>query len=180
MLLSSSGSSSSQGEESGTDDHDDFWSTVKSGAETAPAYQKAMHTAASPDNQTFEWAAPSASGSVLPPGEAYRQGSGGGARSQGRESRAGATHGGNNGYITEPAFDMSHPLHLSPVRKISVRMYNGTMLVDIRQYYKAGDCDPRPLAKGISLTVPQYAKLKEVIPMVDDMIRAQGADPDGV
>lgn len=97
----------------------------------------------------------------------------------GQAYRTNTTPDSDHIYKTPPVFDMSHGTHLSPVRKVEVRSFNGRLLVDIRQHYKDAGGSIRPGTKGMALTVAQYTRLKAAIPIIDDMIRAHGEDPYG-
>ncbi|XP_065059609.1 activated RNA polymerase II transcriptional coactivator p15-like [Rhopilema esculentum] len=52
-------------------------------------------------------------------------------------------------------------------RKVSINNFKGRLLVDIREYYETDDGTEKPGKKGISLSVDQWKKLKEIIPKVD-------------
>ncbi|KAI9144217.1 transcriptional Coactivator p15-domain-containing protein [Paraphysoderma sedebokerense] len=56
-----------------------------------------------------------------------------------------------------------------PKKRVTVRKWKGKTYVDIREFYEQ-DGDLKPGKKGISLTLEQYIKLKEVLPAVDDAI----------
>ncbi|EEC47261.1 predicted protein [Phaeodactylum tricornutum CCAP 1055/1] len=51
---------------------------------------------------------------------------------------------------------------LSKTRRVTVRQFKGTTLVDIREYYEKGD-KLMPGKKGISLTLDQFNEFKDVI-----------------
>ncbi|XP_033125200.1 activated RNA polymerase II transcriptional coactivator p15-like [Anneissia japonica] len=59
---------------------------------------------------------------------------------------------------------------LSRTRFVNVREFKGKVLIDIREYYEAGG-EMKPGKKGISLSVDQWKKLKEVVDDVDDSIK---------
>ncbi|RUS15857.1 transcriptional Coactivator p15-domain-containing protein [Endogone sp. FLAS-F59071] len=59
---------------------------------------------------------------------------------------------------------------LTGKRRVTVRQYKDIPMVDIREYYGGAE-DPKPGAKGISLTLEQYEKLKELIPEIDAAIQ---------
>lgn len=168
-------SSSTQG-----GDHDDFWSSVKNAAETTSAYQQATdaditaHTDVRQVNVAHERPMTrSPNSSPYPrPGSSF---------SYSESSEARSSDGGyDRGVHRRPVFNMGHPLHLSPVRKVGVRVYQETLLVDIRQHFRGEDGKIWPTSKGISLTVPQYVRLKSCLSVIDDLIRAGGGNPDGV
>lgn len=133
--------------------HDDFWSSVTSAAQTTPAYQNV----ASVEGSNWE--------GQLPPGQAYQIPT----NNHGPDDRPSPP---------PPSFDMSSPLHLSPTRRIDVRNFNDILLIDIRQFYKDQSGNVKPGTKGISMTVPQYVRLKAALATVDARIREHGGDPD--
>lgn len=59
---------------------------------------------------------------------------------------------------------------LGKKRKISINEFKGRKLIDIREFYEADDGTEKPGRKGISLSVDQWNKLKELIPKVDKAI----------
>ncbi|GMM28067.1 hypothetical protein DAMA08_007830 [Martiniozyma asiatica (nom. inval.)] len=54
-------------------------------------------------------------------------------------------------------------------RRITVRQFKGSTLIDIREYYKKDD-EWKPGSKGISLTPDQWAILAECAPEVSKAI----------
>ena len=69
-------------------------------------------------------------------------------------------------------------VELSHKKRLTVREYKGSVLIDIREYYEDRKTDEmKPGKKGISLTFDQYETLKAVIgsEMIDKEIdRMQG------
>lgn len=62
----------------------------------------------------------------------------------------------------EPIFE------LSGKRRVTVRKFRSSTLIDIREYYEdKASGEDRPGKKGISLTRDQYEKLKELLPEID-------------
>lgn len=62
----------------------------------------------------------------------------------------------------EPTFE------LSGKRRVTVRKFRSSILIDIREYYEdKASGEDRPGKKGISLTKEQYEKLKELMPEID-------------
>ena len=61
---------------------------------------------------------------------------------------------------------------LSGKRRVSVRKFRSSILIDIREYYEdKASGEDRPGKKGISLTKDQYEKLKELIPEIDAAVK---------
>lgn len=57
---------------------------------------------------------------------------------------------------------------LSGKRRVSVRKFRSSILIDIREYYEDKEIgEDRPGKKGISLTKEQYEKLKDLMPEID-------------
>lgn len=66
----------------------------------------------------------------------------------------------------EPTFE------LSGKRRVTVRKYRSSILIDIREYYEdKASGEDRPGKKGISLTKDQYDKLKEMLPEIDAAVK---------
>ncbi|XP_071964780.1 activated RNA polymerase II transcriptional coactivator p15-like [Antedon mediterranea] len=63
-----------------------------------------------------------------------------------------------------------HKFEISRTRFVNVREFKGKVLIDIREYYEAGG-EMKPGKKGISLSVDQWNKLKEVMEDVDESIK---------
>ncbi|RUS30765.1 transcriptional Coactivator p15-domain-containing protein, partial [Jimgerdemannia flammicorona] len=59
---------------------------------------------------------------------------------------------------------------LSAKRRITLRKWKGVPMIDIREYYGNGN-DIKPGKKGISLSLDQYQKLRELIPEIDAAIK---------
>jgi len=55
-------------------------------------------------------------------------------------------------------------------RKVSINNFKGKVLIDIREYYEDSEGNEKPGKKGISLSVDQWKKLKEIMPKVDKAI----------
>lgn len=68
--------------------------------------------------------------------------------------------------------DEESSFELSGNRRVTVRKFRSSTLIDIREYYmdKASG-EERPGKKGISLTKEQYEKLKEMIPEIDAAVK---------
>ena len=61
---------------------------------------------------------------------------------------------------------------LSGTRRVTVRKFRSSILIDIREYYEDKESnEERPGKKGISLTKEQYEKLKELIPEIDTAVQ---------
>lgn len=61
---------------------------------------------------------------------------------------------------------------LSGKRRVTVRKFRSSVLIDIREYYEdKASGEERPGKKGISLTKEQYEKLKEMIPEIDAAVK---------
>lgn len=165
--------------------HDDFWTCTQSEAKSTPAYDNATRVApdAPPPTATPTATVPTGSPATggygaefstppagampqqqqqRPAGEAYRP-----------PSPGDGPHQQQQHVTPPPAFDMSSPMHLSPVRQIDVRSFKGTTLVDIRQYYTAESGTVLPTKKGISLTVAQWETLKGSIDSIDKLVQEQ-------
>lgn len=164
-------------------EHDDFWSAAKTEAKATRAYQQATQQATPAADGGDQWATPGGFGpGRMPLGEAYGPSS---VRSEGNSS-------GSPPYIPtgnpsspeeyrqpEPCFNMESSMHLSPVRQADVRMFKGTVLVDIRQYTKTPDGTTVPTKKGIALTVPQWRRLQEAMGDIDRKIEGAFGPGDG-
>lgn len=61
-------------------------------------------------------------------------------------------------------------IEISNKRFVSVRMFQGRFLVDIREYWYDDAGTRKPGKKGISLTVEQWGRLKDAIPQIDAKI----------
>ncbi|KAL0205267.1 hypothetical protein P9112_000574 [Eukaryota sp. TZLM1-RC] len=60
---------------------------------------------------------------------------------------------------------------ISSKRKVKVRSFRGSLLVDIREYYKDRTTgEEKAGSKGISLTWDQYTELLKVLPQVTDTL----------
>lgn len=61
---------------------------------------------------------------------------------------------------------------LSGKRRVTVRKFRSSILIDIREYYEdKASGEDRPGKKGISLTKEQYEKLKELLPEIDEAVK---------
>lgn len=56
-------------------------------------------------------------------------------------------------------------------RQVTVREFKGKVYVDIREFYLDNNGDLKPGKKGISLSAPQYQKLKGLIGDIDDALK---------
>ncbi|KAI6649742.1 Activated RNA polymerase II transcriptional coactivator p15-like [Oopsacas minuta] len=56
---------------------------------------------------------------------------------------------------------------LSAKRNVTISEFRGQMMVDIREFYLNDSGEQKPGKKGISLSIEQWEKLKEVIPVID-------------
>lgn len=152
----------------GGQDHDDFWTAVKTEAEATPAYQKAASIAACIGGDGVDWATPGnydATPQQRPAGEAYRP------YNNGPAMQASPQH--EHKYNQEPIFDMESSMHLSPTRQVVVKSFQGKLLVNIRQFFKTADGEVLPTKKGISLTVEQWRRLQAAIHDIDNKIAEQ-------
>ncbi len=62
---------------------------------------------------------------------------------------------------------------LSTRRRITLRKFKSNILIDIREFYEDRSTgEELPGKKGISLTVEQFLKFKELIPMIEASIEA--------
>ena len=61
---------------------------------------------------------------------------------------------------------------LSGKRRVTVRKYRSSVLIDIREYYEdKASGEERPGKKGISLSKEQFEKLKELMPEIDEAVK---------
>lgn len=61
---------------------------------------------------------------------------------------------------------------ISSKRRVTVRKFRSSILIDIREYYEdKASGEDRPGKKGISLTKEQYEKLKELLPEIDKAVK---------
>lgn len=147
------------------DDHDDFWSSAASPGTSDE------HDSGGPSSGVASYGASSGHGSSrrLPGGRAYQQHD-----ASSYHDPAAASYPPP----PQPAFDMSSPFHISPNRQVQVRNFEGTLLIDIRHYYREGLSGAvKPGSKGIAMTLPQYIRLKAALAAVDAKIREHGDDP---
>lgn len=155
--------------------HDDFWTEVKTEAQLKEeAYQEAARVEVSTSTPLGgEWAAPGQSfskPSERPAGEAYRP------YSQRLPPMTSQQQGQRQHEQLEPAFDMQSSSHLSPMKKVVVRKFEGIVLVDIRRFFKTRGNAAIPGKKGISLTVPQWKRLKAAMDDIDSQIQKKEDD----
>ncbi|KAF8507741.1 RNA polymerase II transcriptional coactivator [Gautieria morchelliformis] len=78
-----------------------------------------------------------------------------------------STNGNSNVHSTHNG---EQYIELSPSRRVSVRMYKGVKLVDLRQFY-GRDGEKKPGKKGIALTVDQWKCLRRSVRDIDTMIQ---------
>ena len=154
-------------------EHDDFWSSAKAEAKATPAYQQATQATPAADGGD-QWATPGGFGpGRMPLGQAYgpsttsNEGNGSGAPPYVASNNTSNPHEYRQ---PQPVFDMQSSMHLSSVKQADVRRFNGTVLVDIRQFAKSPDGTTLPTKKGIALTIPQWRRLKEAIGDIDKKI----------
>ena len=68
--------------------------------------------------------------------------------------------------------DEESTFELSGKRRVTVRKFRSSILIDIREYYEdKSSGEERPGKKGISLTKEQYEKLKELLPEIDSAVK---------
>lgn len=61
---------------------------------------------------------------------------------------------------------------LSGKRRVTVRKYRSSVLIDIREFYEDKTSgEMRPGSKGIALSKEQYSALKELLPEIDKAIK---------
>ncbi|XP_046404108.1 activated RNA polymerase II transcriptional coactivator p15 [Ischnura elegans] len=60
--------------------------------------------------------------------------------------------------------------HLEKMKYAKVRTFQGKVYVDIREYYQS-DGKMKPGKKGISLSVDQWRRIKELMPEIDEAIK---------
>ena len=63
-----------------------------------------------------------------------------------------------------------HYFEISGKRRVTLRKWQKSLLIDLREYYDAADGEPKPGKKGISLSVEQWKALKQHIPAIDKLI----------
>lgn len=77
----------------------------------------------------------------------------------------------NNTSVSKTESDES-TFELSGKRRVTVRKFRSSVLIDIREYYEdKASGEERPGKKGISLTKEQYEKLKELLPEIDAAVK---------
>ena len=59
-------------------------------------------------------------------------------------------------------------------KRVQVHKFKGKILVDIRELYQNDDGEWCPGKKGISLSVEQVSKLKELTPLIGEAIKQLG------
>eukprot|EP00834_Sanchytrium_tribonematis_P007233 NODE_625_length_5289_cov_0.416956.p8 type:complete len:107 gc:universal NODE_625_length_5289_cov_0.416956:4485-4165(-) len=57
--------------------------------------------------------------------------------------------------------------NLSSTRKITIREWKGKAMIDLREYYSRDDGTLAPGKKGITLSLEQYKKLKDLLEEID-------------
>lgn len=68
--------------------------------------------------------------------------------------------------------DNESTFEISDKRRVTVRKYRSSILIDIREHYEdKASGEDRPGKKGISLTKEQYEKLKELMPEIDAAVK---------
>jgi hypothetical protein len=83
---------------------------------------------------------------------------------KGKSSAAGSKPAAKRERTDENAFE------LSDKRRVTCSLYNGKVLIDIREYYTGDSGDLAPGKKGISLSAEQWARLKAHVDDIDDAI----------
>jgi len=74
--------------------------------------------------------------------------------------------------VKSAANDEESIFELSGKRRVTVRKFRSSILIDIREYYEdKASGEERPGKKGISLTKEQYEKLKELMPEIDAAVK---------
>lgn len=165
-------SSSSTGSE-----HDDFWTEAQTEAKTTPAYQQAARASSDTPSRFVDgdqWAAPGNFGpGRMPMGQAYGPSTSGDRNNSGPPPFTPSTNtlDPHQRHLPEPPFDMLSSMHLSPVKQVDVRTFKGTVLVDIRQYFKNDDGRISATKKGAALTVPQWRRLQAAMGDIDSKLR---------
>lgn len=160
-------------------DHDDFWTSVKNVAETTKAYREAADPGTEANPWDLDAKVDGRVDNFISSSKQVQERSSspdqlGVPREDPRSS--GLAQEVRSGNQTSPRFDLNYPMNLSPVKKVDVKRFQGALLVDIRQYFKAEDGTTRPTTKGISLTVPQYMRLKACLDIIDSRLRESGGD----
>jgi hypothetical protein len=69
-------------------------------------------------------------------------------------------------------------LELSKTRRVTVRQWRASTLVDIREFYADGEGVWKPGKKGISLTREQFMRLRELMPVIEGLVEGKG-EPTG-
>jgi hypothetical protein len=72
--------------------------------------------------------------------------------------------------MSEVSGDDTKSFKISPTRLITVRLFGGKVMVDLREHYEGGDGQLLPGKKGISLLQEQWEKLESVMPMLLEQI----------
>lgn len=169
-------------------DHDDFWSSVKTTATATPAYQKAARPTPNSRSLKNDLGVKDAKLGLYAPranNEEEASFSDSSLNSAEEDALERSSHSWNSSpqggdplhrshtgkSQTQAVFDMSDPMHLSSSRQVRVQRFQGKLLVDIRHFFKDGNGTIVPMAKGISLTVRQYERLKACLDVIDGKLR---------
>lgn len=95
-----------------------------------------------------------------------------GAAAEEMVERKAATAANVNGKTStpDPSAD-SRTFELSSKRRVTVRRFKSSILVDIREFYEdRATGEELPGKKGISLTLEQFTRLKDLIPSIEAAI----------
>ena len=67
--------------------------------------------------------------------------------------------------------------NITEKRRAKIQKFKGKARVDLREYYQGGDGELLPGKKGISLSLEDYQRVKELIPAIDRELARMGAKP---
>lgn len=87
--------------------------------------------------------------------------------------------------MSEVSGDDTKSFKISPTRLITVRLFGGKVMVDLREHYEGGDGQLLPGKKGISLLQEQWEKLEYIMPKLleqigsGDLVTAKNNNPPG-